>query len=54
MTQTTSPLSDENPQENGPPPSLLIVEDDPAFLRTLSRSFERRGYTVSAATSASR
>jgi two-component system response regulator RegA len=25
---------------------LLIVEDDPAFARTLSRSFERRGYTV--------
>ncbi len=32
--------------------SLLIVEDDPAFMRTLSRSFERRGYAVSAATSA--
>jgi ActR/RegA family two-component response regulator len=26
--------------------SLLIVEDDAAFARTLSRSFERRGYTV--------
>ncbi|MEA3149381.1 MAG: two-component system, response regulator RegA [Gammaproteobacteria bacterium] len=25
---------------------LLIVEDDAAFARTLSRSFERRGYTV--------
>ncbi|WPB59435.1 response regulator transcription factor [Xylophilus sp. GOD-11R] len=25
---------------------LLIVEDDEAFARTLSRSFERRGYTV--------
>jgi two-component system response regulator RegA len=25
---------------------LLIVEDDPAFARTLARSFERRGYTV--------
>lgn len=25
---------------------LLIVEDDDAFARTLSRSFERRGYTV--------
>jgi len=25
---------------------LLIVEDDPAFARTLSRSFERRGYAV--------
>ncbi|MBH0114227.1 response regulator transcription factor [Novosphingobium sp. YJ-S2-02] len=53
MTQTTSPVSNEPPREDGPPPSLLIVEDDPAFLRTLSRSFERRGYTVSTATSAS-
>lgn len=25
---------------------LLIVEDDDAFARTLTRSFERRGYTV--------
>lgn len=29
-----------------PAPQLLIVEDDEAFHRTLSRSFERRGYTV--------
>ncbi len=27
-------------------PSLLIVEDDPAFARALCRSFERRGYVV--------
>jgi two-component system response regulator RegA len=27
-------------------PRLVIVEDDPAFARTLSRSFERRGYQV--------
>jgi len=27
-------------------PRLVIVEDDPAFARTLGRSFERRGYTV--------
>ena len=32
-------------------PSLLIVEDDAAFARTLGRSFERRGYTVQHATS---
>ena len=25
---------------------LLIAEDDASFARTLSRSFERRGYTV--------
>ena len=28
------------------PPRLVIVEDDPAFARTLQRSFERRGYVV--------
>ena len=26
--------------------SLLIVEDDETFARTLRRSFERRGYAV--------
>jgi two-component system response regulator RegA len=30
---------------------LLIVEDDEAFARTLSRSFERRGYTALVASS---
>jgi len=30
---------------------LLIIEDDAAFARTLSRSFERRGYSVLAAAS---
>ncbi|HZT56755.1 MAG TPA: response regulator transcription factor [Burkholderiaceae bacterium] len=30
---------------------LLIVEDDAAFARTLSRSFERRGYVVQTANS---
>src|SRR5690606_36444997 len=30
-------------------PVLLIVEDDLAFARTLSRSFERRGYQVATA-----
>lgn len=29
-----------------PEPRLVIVEDDPAFARTLRRSFERRGYDV--------
>lgn len=32
--------------------SLLIVEDDPIFARTLCRSFERRGYRVRVAGSA--
>jgi two-component system response regulator RegA len=27
-------------------PTLLLIEDDAAFARTLGRSFERRGYTV--------
>jgi two-component system response regulator RegA len=31
--------------------SLLIVEDDPTFSRTLRRSFERRGYAVQSAAS---
>ena len=34
-----------------PLPHLVIVEDDPAFGRTLRRSFERRGYEVLLATS---
>ena len=34
------------------PRLLLIVEDDAAFARTLSRSFERRGYQVLVAASA--
>lgn len=33
------------------PRSLVIVEDDATFARTLQRSFERRGYRVSVATS---
>ena len=37
------PHDDEDDDE---PRRLLIVEDDAAFARTLSRSFERRGYLV--------
>jgi two-component system, response regulator RegA len=48
---TTSPESPSSemviPQTAAPQPrELLIVEDDAAFARTLSRSFERRGYAV--------
>lgn len=41
-------MTDDNavtPRENESR-SLLLVEDDAAFAKTLGRSFERRGYTV--------
>jgi two-component system response regulator RegA len=44
-------LTDALPATDDDAPSLLIVEDDAAFARTLSRSFERRGYAVQHATS---
>ncbi len=41
-----------SPEQALPTPRrLLIVEDDAAFARTLSRSFERRGYSVRTAAS---
>jgi len=48
---TTTPISipmpnPELPPEPPPERLLLIVEDDDAFARTLSRSFERRGYAT--------
>jgi two-component system response regulator RegA len=43
-------MSDDLPlpheDDDDEPRRLLIVEDDAAFARTLSRSFERRGYLV--------
>ncbi|TYC84998.1 response regulator transcription factor [Novosphingobium sp. BW1] len=46
-------LPEDGPaRTEAPTPSLLIVEDDPAFSRTLARSFERRGYRVASAASA--
>ena len=39
------PLPPDN-EDDDEPRRLLIVEDDAAFARTLSRSFERRGYLV--------
>jgi len=43
-------MSDDLPlppdEDDDEPRRLLIVEDDAAFARTLSRSFERRGYLV--------
>ena len=35
----------------GPDPSLLVVDDDEAFLKRLQRAMEKRGFVVSAATS---
>lgn len=48
-------MSDQNSHtqtltENNPP-TLLLVEDDATFARTLGRSFERRGYHVVTANS---
>ncbi|HEX8407043.1 MAG TPA: response regulator, partial [Duganella sp.] len=41
------PEQPEHPEQPEPEQRLLLlVEDDAAFARTLSRSFERRGYKV--------
>lgn len=47
-------MTDEQKAGGGPQPhgeALLIVEDDASLARTLKRSFERRGYRVSVASS---
>jgi two-component system response regulator RegA len=46
----TAPDAASTPADDDKP-SLLIVEDDAAFARTLARSFERRGYAVQHASS---
>jgi len=43
MTDDTSPTAVST--DDGAP-TLLLIEDDAAFARTLGRSFERRGYAV--------
>jgi two-component system, response regulator RegA len=42
------PTSDSSPEalDLGPDPSLLLVDDDEAFLRRLGRAMERRGFQV--------
>ena len=50
-TEAVSPVIQALEAVDDEAPSLLIVEDDAAFARTLGRSFERRGYTVQHATS---
>ena len=47
----TGQVPAELPLADDDRPSLLIVEDDAAFARTLTRSFERRGYAVQHASS---
>lgn len=47
----SSDSSDSPEMTDDDKPSLLIVEDDAAFARTLARSFERRGYAVQHASS---
>ncbi|MFC0687380.1 response regulator transcription factor [Novosphingobium clariflavum] len=47
----TEPAITDSAAPCGDSASLLIVEDDPTFARTLRRSFERRGYRVSSAAS---
>lgn len=37
------------PLEIGPDPSLLLVDDDEAFLRRLGRAMEKRGFSVTMA-----
>ena len=39
-------MTEAGSQPSGESRRLLIVEDDAGFVRTLSRSFERRGYQV--------
>ena len=45
-SDTTAPDTTASDLAAPGPRELLIVEDDAAFARTLSRSFERRGYAV--------
>ena len=42
------PTSDTSPEalDLGPDPSLLLVDDDEAFLKRLGRAMERRGFQV--------
>ncbi|QQP97081.1 response regulator transcription factor [Lysobacter enzymogenes] len=46
MSEDLPPLPPGFDDDDDEPRRLLIVEDDAAFARTLTRSFERRGYLV--------
>ncbi|MEM6467407.1 MAG: ActR/PrrA/RegA family redox response regulator transcription factor, partial [Pseudomonadota bacterium] len=42
-------MTDSQPQEIGPDPTLLLLDDDEPFLRRLARAMEKRGFTVTPA-----
>jgi len=42
-------MSEPQPLDLGPDPSLLLVDDDEVFLKRLARAMERRGFTVQTA-----
>ncbi len=49
--EVASPTPDAAPEalDLGPDPSLLLVDDDEAFLKRLARAMERRGFQVEVA-----
>lgn len=52
MPTDAAPASDAAPElDLGPDPSLLLVDDDEAFVRRLARAMERRGFAVETALS---
>jgi two-component system response regulator RegA len=55
MPPEGSPAADAAPEalDLGPDPSLLLVDDDEAFLKRLGRAMERRGFRVELAGSVS-
>jgi two-component system, response regulator RegA len=42
-------MSEPQPLDLGPDPSLLLVDDDEVFLKRLARAMERRGFAVQTA-----
>lgn len=51
MNPTPTDVDDKPSSSDSDGKTLLLVEDDAAFARTLGRSFERRGYAVAHAAS---
>ena len=42
-------MTEDAPDDIGPDPTLLLVDDDEAFLRRLARAMEKRGFQVETA-----